>query len=459
MMLCRKLIYITPFLMFFNASQSFANQASDVTYIVLDKPKQIFQGFGASQTRTGVLKINQNYGSTLVKKMSKEVYEKLGMNWARLWVHSRENVSSELMKYRFYKHYINSGLYNTLKDSGVQKFLLAPARGEEVPRESMFEYANKLARFIADIYKERGIRIDVTGIANEPQGFQHQQIVLAAKYLRQELDRLGMSHVGIIGPEWASADRHAADVLEALQSEPESWDALRGISTHSYNMGANRLIENFALDSNKEYWMTEAGRALPSVIDESPGDTDAASTVAARFLNDMNYSVTHWFWFLGFGHIDKHPNKDSGQVLVKPDDRTGGIKFNTKYFYLKQLRQTFDLGARFYAIVPPKGLRNVWSYGQKPAITLSAAKNPDNSWGIGIVNTTGIPFSNQLMQFYEAKTYSVDILLPADVGNKTFRVYRSRPDGIREDKEILELKNGVLSIDISPHELVTLRSL
>lgn len=458
--LFRKCICIVVLFMCFNSSLLQANQSSDLRYVVLDKPKQVFQGFGASQTRDGVLIINRDYTPDLVEKMSMQVYQKLGMNWTRLWVVSSENVGSELMKYRFYKNYINNGLYKTLKQSGVQKFLLAPARGEKAPKEPMHEYAKKLARFISDIYKERGVRIDVTGFANEPQGFQHQQISQAIKYLRKELDRLGMQHVGIIGPEWANADRHAANVLADLESKPEVWDALRGISTHSYTMAAIPLIEEFVLDSNKEYWMTEAGRGLPKIIDENPGEINEASTVAARFLNDMNHSVTHWFWFIGFGHHDKHPNKDSGHVLVKPDgSRTGGIKFNSKYFYLKQLRQTFDLGARFYAVVPPKGLRSVWSYGQKPALTLSAAKNLDGSWGIGLVNTTGINFSNPLMQFYEAKTYSVDILLPDEVGKKKFKVYRSLPDGIRADKGVLELKEGMLSIEISPYELVTLRSI
>lgn len=450
------LFFSTFFVCFFCLSNVNATPEvkSELSYTLLKEPKQIFKGFGASQPNGEYRLIYPKYGKDVYETMIQKVYKDLDMNWLRLWVKSGEQWSLERMKSKFYESYIDNGLYNKIKQNGAKHLLLAPARGEKPPTESMPEYAQKLAQFIHDIYKEKGIKVDATGVANEPQGFSKKQIAEAIKNLRKELDQLGMQDVKIIAPEWANADRHAANVLKHLEQDKFVWDSLDGISTHSYNMAANRLLESYAIRSNKDYWMTEAGRGLPRVVDEVEGETDEASTVAARFLNDMNHSVTHWFWFIGYGHYDKHPNKDSGQVLLKPSD-DGGIKKHSKYYYFVQLRNAFDLGAQFYDVQLPTQTRHVWSHGQKPDITLSIAKNPDNSWSIGIVNTTGINVKNSLMKFNPATTYKVSIHLGNFVNNKVFSIKRSSS----KKPSIQAVSNGTLTLDIEPYELITLRSL
>jgi len=422
-----------------------------------ERPKQKFMGFGASQP-TDQNRLFTHYGADRVKKISDRVYGDLGMNWVRLWVHSGAKYGVAWMKYQFYKSYFNNGYIDILKSSGVTHFLLAPARGEDKPDESMEEYAIKLAQFIYDVYKERGIRIDVTGIANEPAGFSPEQIRDTVKFLRVNLDSLGMNHVEIIAPECASPDACVVNAIKTIQASPEVWSALRGVATHSYNMGANYKVEELISDTHKEYWMTEAGRGLPRIIDEEPGETAEASGVAARFLNDMNHSVTHWFWFIGMGHFDKHPNKDSGQVLARPSDKNGGIKFNTKYHYLKQLRTVFDLGAQFYSAVGDEEGRMNWGYGQKPAITVSMAKNVDETWAIASVNTTGIDDS-RIANFFPSAIYNVSIKVPEEAANLMYKSFRSRPDGYIQSDTLMTDEYGNINFVLQPHELITLRSI
>lgn len=427
-----------------------------IELLVQGKPKQQLRGFGASQPRDQS-RLFAVYGAEKVRALAKKVYRELGMNWLRMWVATGPDQDVAAMKALFYKGYIDNGYLDILLAAGVENLLLAPARGETPPVESMQVYAQKLAQFVYEIRQERGIKIDVTGVANEPAGFSAMQLTEATRYLRQELNARGLSDVGIISPECASPDACATRAISAIKADTTTWPGMRGVATHSYNMGANATVENLILDTKKEYWITEAGRALPRLVDEQPGDMPEAASTAARFLNDMNHSVTHWFWFIGIGHIDKHPAKDSGQVLARPDDAMGGIKLNTKFHYLKQLRSTFDLGASFYPTSSVQEGRMNWGYGQKPAITAAVAKNADGSWGIGIVNTTGTPDS-RIAKFHPISAYLVELTLPAEATGHSYQVYRSLPGGIFKWKVLVAPQDGVMQLLVQPQELITLRS-
>jgi hypothetical protein len=230
-------------------------------------------------------------------------------------------------------------------------------------------------------------------------------------------------------------------------------------------MAANHPVENLITGTGKQYWMTEAGQALPLSYDEQPGNTAEASTVAARFLSDMNNAVTHWMWFIGIGHYDSHPNNDSGQYLARPNDATGGIKYNSEYYYLKQLRAVFKLGAVFREAIDPSGARKferrmTWGYGQKPAITVAMAKNPTGFWGIGIVNTTGLTNDGEDAIFNPTNNYQVTVKVPTQAFRKIFQVYRSRSNGLGYDnaERVTANQYGSLTVRVAPRELVTLQS-
>jgi hypothetical protein len=430
--------------------------APRIELLVQDQPKQVFLGFGASQPRDQS-RLFVVYGNERVRALATKVYGELGMNWLRLWVASGNDQDVASMKTLFYKGYIDNGYLDILRAAGVKKLLLAPARGESPPAESMQSYAGKIAQFIYDIRQERGVKIDVTGIANEPAGFSAGQLNEATRALRAELNARGLGEVGIVSPECASPDGCAVKAIAAMKTDSATWPGLQGIATHSYNMGANASIEDLILGTGKEYWITEAGRALPRLVDEDPGDMAEAAGTAARFLNDMNHSVTHWFWFIGIGHYDRHPAKDSGQVLGRPNDQTGGIKLNTKFYYLKQIRATFELGANFYPTNSVQEKRMNWGYGQKPAITAAVARNPDGSWGIGVVNTTGIPDSS-IAKFHPGAAYRVELRLPKEALGLSYQVYRSLSGGIFKWKVLAAPQGAVVELLVQPLELITLRS-
>ncbi|MCB1959204.1 MAG: hypothetical protein KDE68_01555 [Rhodocyclaceae bacterium] len=442
-----------------------ATEAPQVTVRVDAAPKQVFAGFGASQP-TDQGRLFTHYGHARVSRLAGAVYSELGMNMVRLWVHAGADLDVGRMKRRFKASYLNNGYLALLQRAGAKAVLLAPARGEGAPDESMQEYATKLATFIRDIQDEHGLHIHATGVANEPAGFSAIQLRDAVRLLREALDMRGLHDVAIIAPECASPDACATRAISEMKRMPSAWRALSGVATHSYNMGANSRVEALVLGTGKDYWMTEAGRALPRprdgagraiLVEEEPGETAEAATTAARFLNDMNHSVTHWFWFIGIGAFDQHPAKDSAQVLARPDDATGGIKYNTKYHYLWQLRRTFELGARFHGTLSDREGRMTWDYGQKPAITVAAAQNPDGSWGVGVANTTGIR-STKITRFHPAATWTVRIILPEAARGQEYAATRSRHFGPRPDGVVMPDPNGVLEVRVGPHELLTLRS-
>ena len=187
--------------------------------------------------------------------------------------------------------------------------LLAPARGEERPREPMAVHARKLAKFISDIRAERGVHIQVTGIANEP-GFTPDQMAEAVRLLRLELDRHRLPEVQIIGPESASVDETCLHLIQGIRADPESWEALSGIATHRYNMAATPAFPALLAETHKQYWMTEAS----DNGNEGEADVDRAASICARFLNDLNNGVTQWLYFIGF--------HESADVATDNDNRT-----------------------------------------------------------------------------------------------------------------------------------------
>ncbi|MCD6681940.1 MAG: hypothetical protein LT102_15055 [Burkholderiaceae bacterium] len=385
------------------------------------------------------------------------VFRDLGMTIARLWVPSAESETLSGMKSKFYSGYVDNGFLGELRIRGVTTFLLAPARGESAPTESMMDYVARIAQFIQDVKEERGVAIQVTGIANEPAGFSPAQLAEAVRELRRELDQRGLSNVGIIAPECASTDACMSRAVDAMKQDSETWNSIQGIASHTYNMGANRAMVDRVIGTGKEYWITEVGRGTPSNgRDEQPGNAPEASVLAARFLNDMNHMVTHWVWFIGVGAWDPHFHKDSGQVLVRPDNTSGGLKIHTKYYYFKQLLSTFDQGSVFRSSSSSLFGTMEWGYGQKPGLVAAAAKNPDGSWGVAVTNITGVE-NSRVAWYHPAATYKVTIELPI-AERLRFGVVRSNATELLVPGTDLWTNDGAITVVLRPNELITARS-
>jgi len=384
------------------------------------------------------------------------VFGGLKLNILRLWVESGEKSGLAEMRQSFLQSYPDPrGLVADARRRGVDTLLLAPARGEGPPGEAMPDYARKLAAFIAMLKADFGLNIQVTGIANEPQGFTPAQVVECVRVLRGELDRLGLPKVGIIAPESASADAEALQSILAIKADPGAWSGLRGIATHSYNMAATPQFAAVVAGTDKEYWQTEAG----DNGHEGPADANRASDAAARFLNDLNQGVTHWIWFIGFhdsAELAKDP--DNATKLVVYDRRQRRIVANLKYEWFRQLRAAFPNGSRIHPLSAEPGESLVYSYGAKPALNAAAASRPGGAWSLGMVNLTGVGPNTEIAQYQPARSLTVtwEVAALAGIPELKFTVSRSSATGRSLEAGEAVMRGGRLTMEIPPRELITL---
>ena len=397
--------------------------------------RQTFGGFGASALNFGheYQTLTPNQRQTL----SRTLWTDLNFKTLRLWFNTDQYAPTlgahDLSQFR--GQYVDSGLIADARAAGVTTLLLAPDHVpaymvEKSDTEGSFgkklalkpsqtdAYADLLADFLHRLKAETGLVPDVTGVQNEPndeERFSPAEIVAVVKRLRADLDAQGMQHVKIIATENASADGTFYTQIDALKADPAAWNALAGIASHSYNMAATSEAARRVLGTGKQYWMTEASDNGP----EAPGDAVRASSLASRFLNDMNHGVTHWVHFVGFEVPD--PNDNATRILAYTPKPFAITTFQ-KYYYYRQLSRAFDVGAVFRASQSSLDGDMTWTYGKKPRVTVAAARNPDGSWAVGLSNFTAAspPFTDadDPSDFakhnggYAARTYPVTVRIP-----------------------------------------------
>jgi len=424
-----------------------------ITLHVNRQPAQSLEGFGCSMVDLSTTQMP----ATARAEMFAAVFGDLKMNVLRLWVAAEFKRTAVQMKADLYRHYVDSGVLAAARERGVAILLLAPARGEQAPAEPMAQYAGKLAEVIGALYAERGIRINVTGIANEPAGFTPPQLAELVRTLRRELDARGLPEVQIIAPEWASADGAALAAIAGLKSDPIAWAALRGIATHSYNMAATPEFSKIIAGTGKQYWMTEAS----DNGNEGAADVNRAASICGRFLNDLNQGVTHWVYFIGFdASADVTTDQDNATKLMVYDGRQQRVFRHLKYDWFRQLRAAFPNGSRIYCVQAQPGNGLVFSYGQKPYLNAAAAQRPDGSWALGLVNLSGITPNTAISQWHPGTTLNVTWLVEPLTGNDTIQFNRFRSDAIRHfaaDGQSTMVK-GRLTLVLKPGEQITLTS-
>jgi hypothetical protein len=101
----------------------------------------------------------------------------------------------------------------------------------------------------------------------------------------------------------------------------------------------------------------------------------------------------------------------------------------------------------------------VYTYGQKPRINAAVAVNPDGTWGIGVVNDTGISGSG-ISSWYAAQNTNVTITVNELVGtgNKDFTLYYSQSGQHFVNGGTVTMTNGSIAVAVAAQELVCLRS-
>ncbi len=376
------------------------------------------------------------------------------------------------------KYYVDgfyrSGKLPAAQDAGLRELILSPSDlpiwlGDghgHVKDEAIADYAALLASFIRDFKHETGVQINATGIVNEPNDrpikFAATQWPTMIKSLRAALDAAGLQQVKIVAPESGNCDGTAYGMVDAIKADPAAWRALDGIATHSYNMAATPEMASRA--AGKEFWITEAGGTFDG--DEDAGDAIQAASVASRFLNDLNHGATHWQFFIGAELADPRGNTDR---ILKYEVEPFRLTVLQKYFYLKQLAETFDAGAAVRHCTSSLDGEMTYTYGKKPHIFAAAARNPDGTWGLGICNDTSPTFSadDDEKNFEShnsgrpAQAYTVTIRIAELAGSDgvQFAVHRSNKNINDTPTGTISVRAGEITVpDIEPHDLMTLRS-
>lgn len=423
--------------------------------------RQSFAGFGASQASTTWSNISQAPRNT----MADMVYRDLKMNVLRLWVTTVTGtgvnatlVSVPDMLAAFNTTYVASHAISDIKSRGVSTLLLAPCNSGTATPVPLATYADHLAELILQIKTTYGIHIDVTGISNEPSGWSAADGVACVNYLRAGLDARGLTGVKIIAPEMSSP-APAVPYVDAMRKDPTAWANLFGIASHSYG----QVLWNDEMGdrkNGKQWWTTEASA---NDVNEQAEDENQACTILSRYLCEMNHGVDEWIFFIGLGQNADVSSYGIGTAfLMMYDLKTSSIVTMLKYYYFKQALNTFDVGCVFRKCVSATEGDMFCVANQNPAINAASAYNPDGSWGINVVNNTGVnnSLASSTNLFYPATTYNVTLTVEelANAPSMDLTVYRSRANNHCVSSGTITLVHGVATLAVAPKEIVSLRS-
>jgi hypothetical protein len=416
--------------------------------------RQAFQGLGIS---------NRGYSNLTVAKrqeLADLVVRDLKMNINRVWINMTSSSTAQQHVDGFVTNYINTGQVADFAARGVVWTLGSPSIGQAAPAD-INAYADKIADFYYLVKRDHGFSFQFTSLANEPQNWSGAQLIQGLTRLRQALDaRPETAGIEIIAPDWANVDDPLRTRLDVVRADP-IWQRLHGIAHHSYGHTANGRVT--PIYDGKTWWQTESSDPQQEAL----GDDIIATRTAGRFLSDMNNLVTHWIYFIGFMNS---PNSDGERgtklVVYRPELNQNWVFL--KYHYLKRLTETFEYGAVFRRATNPTRVRNQaphmeWRDRYLPATNAAVARNQDGSWGVAVVNLTGMPeetyYSSRLAQDYNLRLTIHEL---ANAGNVTFNVWRTNAANVKESLGTVTMTNGVLNLSgtrvLRPRDLITLRS-
>ena len=438
-----------------------------------------FTGFGASlRNYTNPAWSATPEGQAARPYLMNAVFRDLKMNTVRLWVGAEpSNVHPDdapepdgippvsRLKSRFYSEFVASRALDELRARGVDTLLMAPQfdNNSNPSATNLDSFMGKLTTLIYELKRDYGVTIHTTGINNEPDGWTSATCVSAVKLLRTKLNAYGLQSVQIIAPEWSGVSQPILDRFAALQADSVAWAALGGLGSHSY--GNNTIPETNAYINSapdKRYWQTES--ADPESPD-SPTNAPIAAKTAARIMGDFNHSVNTWMYFHGV--LTKNFNDSTAGVTIGIyDPNLKQARLHLKHAYMKQLMQTFERGGTFYRCTNPEryAYQNpalFMNYNAKGAFYAAACKNPDGSWGIGVVNTTSLPANSSGDNWKPAATFNfkLDMSALSGTGSLSFQAFRSNASATMQPLGTITLSNGVGTIpNVAPLDLITLRS-
>lgn len=427
---------------------------------VKSEPRQTFGGLGLNVGRS--IEPYKQVEPAVAQEAAERLFEEARFRHLRLWHFHRDREIDV-------KAYVdNPFIAEALKyDLGLLK-LNCTGKGDP------FVLAEENAGWLKEL-TGKGIPFNAAGYLNKPNTDESGTLrtdpdVLAQGIVafRQHLDELGLAHVKICGPdtvEWfpRPSPEHAkkynyqrGDTMRyfnAIIESPEALDAIDAFSVQTYGMGVTKELQELVRPYNKEFWVTTG--AVDSIYgNRAYGghfDPIVAPIVAAMCLSDLNHGVTHWFHW------------DIAQLIPYLFDEKALIA-TPRYRYLKSIGLRFDVGAVFRECVssPARPTADMlWHDEHEPDIVAAAARNPDGSWTVAVVNTTGIHAQHYASRFEpeEATPYNVDVFIEelADVPQVAFTPWLSRDFGLYEGKPA-EMIDGTISLWLRSRNMMILRS-
>ncbi len=289
---------------------------------------------------------------------------------------------------------------------------------------------------------------------------------------RHMLDSMGFEDILLSGPttvEWhprnPNRDQSHGDnydyqdgdtemYLNAILDNQDALNALDAFDKQSYGDGMTTWYMNKAREYNKDLWVM---LSITETMNADDFDPSIPPIMTATLLGDLNHGVSIWNTWLSYR-------------LLKAD-----LTFKPLYFFLKNISTHFNYGATTKQCVSEPGFPTTdmhWNYYNhedpsnylQPKISAAACKNPDGTWSIGLVNTTGIHAQHQIANTIpvdplEFRVFFVDLQVDElkDTLNTWFSVYRSYPDRVEKTGNV-RMKNGRLDLSVLPNEALVLVS-
>jgi O-glycosyl hydrolase len=429
--------------------------------------KQTFQGFGCNHVE------GEHSFEQLPAEIREELclieYRDLDFRFIRTWMFKGATWSQNA--HAWYVRY-GAFLDEVWKANPDVKLQLCPTGEIGDPAE----YAGYYVREIDTLKQVYGIEFAALSISNEPNNphveMSPEMAPLIIRHMRDSLDARGLQSVGIIAPETSNIgelDWISTEILDAILDDPKAMASLYGFAIHSYLMGMtkdwyDRMEPHMAPNGPLVLWQTESCHGLQS---ENFTDSPKGAETAARVLSDFSFGVTVWMYWKG---VNPYVEEDNGSNLIGYDHIMGEYKVFFKFYYLRQIGRTFDVGCVFRRVTTSlsegrfKYMENTYCNPdepeqKRPPVVMAAAQNPNGEWGIAVVNQTGIPPRNGA-RFIDSTVYDVSVVVEdldgtGDVEYLLMRTNLENPNQV--DREPVTVSDGKIQLAISPIELISLR--
>jgi hypothetical protein len=444
-----------------------SSAAVSLTVTVRNQSMQQFAGLGLNVIQHPSY---ANYSDVKRQELARKLWKDGHFNGMRLWDFSNPGEFTTIGNN--IPLYFDNHIVSDARANGVNMVMLE-TNGCGTVQDHVQFYASLLLDM-----KQKNAIIDATAFRNKPNTtgssgacrWTPQQVVDGTKMLRRKLDSLGMSDIKLNGPETVEwfprpAPEHAAKYdylagddslyLSAFVRDSAAMRILYALGTETYGKGITTQMQNMVASYGKEYWVTLCATDPAPIAagqDVNYVDSTISPITAAQVLSDLNHGMTRWFGWAWADYIDIDDNQSTN---CKP-----------RYYFMRTIGAGFDPGARIRKseCTPASPTTDMhFNYGEEPAVTAAAGRNPDGTWAIGLVNLRGV-HAQHYASYFQASgdmrctvTVTVQELAAVD----SLRFFATRCHGVRtaiQNDPAVVMRSGTAKVVLGPLDEVVLRS-